>query len=378
MSSIEVKTSQLENASPYRILPAPREEIDLLNIVATLFAARKQIITITLIFALAGLAASFLLPQKWTSQAIITAPENEQLIELRRALINMTVLGVDAKVEAGAIYNKFLKKFESQALRERFLAQSPYVQALINNQDVDSSELYRAIVNVSDKFKAQNNVDPKKTANAPYASWSLSFVAPDADDAQLVLQNYIRFISAEVNKDVLQDLKNAVELKIAFEKDKLLLDRTMLENQHNVNVRRLGYSLQVANAAGIKKPVYSNGQAVKDDPDYSVALGADGLAEKLKIEQSIKDVAELNASMQNREHLLAQLETINVGNVDITPYKYQMQPSLPVTKDGPRKSLIIVLAAFLGLMVAVSAVLLRHAMGSRMEMENNLEMEKLA
>ena len=345
---------------------------------ATLFAARKQIVAITLIFALAGLAASFLLPQKWTSRAIITAPENEQLIELRRALINMTVLGVDAKVEAGAIYNKFLKKFDSQALRERFLAQSPYVQALINNQDVDSSELHRAIVNVSDKFKAQNNVDPKKTANAPYASWSLSFVAPDADDAQLVLQNYIRFISAEVNKDVLQDLKNAVELKIAFEKDKLLLDRTMLENQHNVNVRRLGYSLQVANAAGIKKPVYSNGQAVKDDPDYSVALGADGLAEKLKIEQSIKDVAELNASMQNREHLLAQLETINVGNVDITPYKYQMQPSLPVTKDGPRKSLIIVLAAFLGLMVAVSAVLLRHAMGSRMEMENNLEMEKLA
>ncbi len=377
MSSIEVKSSQLENASPYRMLPAPREEIDLLNILATLFAARKQIVAITLIFALAGLAASFLLPQKWTSQAIITAPENEQVIELRRAMINMTVLGVDAKVEAGAIYNLFLKKFDSQALREQFLAQSPYVQALMNNQDVDSSELHRAIVSVSNKFKAQNNIDPKKADNAPYASWTLSFVAPDAGDAQQVLQNYIQFISAEVNKDVLQNLKNAVELKIAFEKDKLLLDRTLLENQHNVNVQRLGYSLQVANAAGIKKPVYSNGQAVKDDPDYSVALGADGLAEKLKIEQSIKDVAELNTSMQNREHLLAQLETVNIGNVDFTPYKYQMQPSLPVTKDGPRKSLIIVLAALLGLMVAAGTVLVRHAIGSRMEMENNLKMEKI-
>lgn len=377
MSSIEVKSSQLENASPYRMLPAPREEIDLLNILATLFAARKQIVAITLIFALAGLAASFLLPQKWTSQAIITAPENEQVIELRRAMINMTVLGVDAKVEAGAIYNLFLKKFDSQALREQFLAQSPYVQALMNNQDVDSSELHRAIVSVSNKFKAQNNIDPKKADNTPYASWTLSFVAPDAGDAQQVLQNYIQFISAEVNKDVLQNLKNAVELKVAFEKDKLLLDRTLLENQHNVNVQRLGYSLQVANAAGIKKPVYSNGQAVIDDPDYSVALGADGLAEKLKIEQSIKDVAELNTSMQNREHLLAQLETVNIGNVDFTPYKYQMQPSLPVTKDGPRKSLIIVLAALLGLMVAAGTVLVRHAIGSRMEMENNLKMEKI-
>lgn len=377
MSSIEVKPGQLENASPYQLLPAPREEIDLLSLLTTLFAARKQIIAITFIFVLVGIAASFLLPQKWTSQAIITPPENEQIIELRRAMINMTVLGVSAKVDASTIYNIFLKKFDSQALREQFLAKSPYVQALLNNQDVDSSELHRAIITVSEKFKSQNNVDPKKSDNAPYTSWTLSFAAPDAGDAQQVLENYIQFINAEVNKDVLQDLKNAVELKVAFEKDKLLLDRTMLENEHNINVQRLGYSLQVANAAGIKKPVYSNGQAVKDDPDYSVALGADGLTQKLKIEQSIKDVAQLNASMQNREHLLAQLEAINVGDVDFTPYKYQMQPSLPVKKDGPRKSLIIVLAALVGLIVASGAVLVRHAMDSRMAMDNRLEMEKI-
>ncbi|RKQ41490.1 LPS O-antigen length regulator Wzz(fepE) [Enterobacter sp. R1(2018)] len=377
MSSIEVKPGQLENASPYQLLPAPREEIDLLSLLTTLFAARKQIIAITFIFVLVGIAASFLLPQKWTSQAIITPPENEQIIELRRAMINMTVLGVSAKVDASTIYNMFLKKFDSQALREQFLAKSPYVQALLNNQDVDSSELHRAIITVSEKFKSQNNVDPKKSDNAPYTSWTLSFAAPDAGDAQQVLENYIQFINAEVNKDVLQDLKNAVELKVAFEKDKLLLDRTMLENEHNINVQRLGYSLQVANAAGIKKPVYSNGQAVKDDPDYSVALGADGLTQKLKIEQSIKDVAQLNASMQNREHLLAQLEAINVGDVDFTPYKYQMQPSLPVKKDGPRKSLIIVLATLVGLIVASGAVLVRHAMDSRMAMDNRLEMEKI-
>ena len=40
-----------------------------------------------------------------------------------------------------------------------------------------------------------------------------------------------------------------------------------MTNIHNTNLQRLNYSLEVANAAGIKKPVYSNGQAVKDDPD---------------------------------------------------------------------------------------------------------------
>ncbi len=377
MSSIEVKPNQPESPSYYQMLPPPREEIDLLSLLATLFAARKQIAAITLLFALAGVAASLLLPQKWVSQAVITAPESEQMIDLHRAMINMTVLGVESKVEAGTIYSLFLKKFDSQALREYFLAQSPYVQTLLDNKEVDKSELHSAIVGVAEKFKAQNNVDPKKGDNAPYASWTLSFSAPDAEDAQRVLENYIMFIAAEVNKDVVQELKNAVELKIAFEKDKLALDRTMLENQHNINIQRLGYSLQVANAAGIKKPVYSNGQAVKDDPDYSVALGADGLAEKLKIEQSIKNVAQLNAAMQNREHLLAQLERINIGEVDFTPYKYQMQPSLPVKKEGLAKSLVVMLATLIGALIAAGMVLARHAMTARMARDTSMEPGKI-
>lgn len=369
MSSIEMKTNRLENVSPYPVMAPRHEEIDLLDLLSTLFAARKQIIIITLLFALCGLAASFLLPQKWTSQAIVTPPETEEINGLQRAMVKMTVLGVETNLDSGSLYNSFLKKFDSQELREKFLAESPYVQALVKNADVDKSELYKAIVSVSQKFTAVNNADPKKSDNVPYTSWTLSFTAPDSNDAQQVLQNYIQFITAEVNKDVINSVKSAVELKVAFEKDQLALERNNLQNQHNINVERLGYSLQVANAAGLKNPVYSNGQAVKDDPDYSVALGANGLAEKLKIEQSIKDVAQLNVSVQNREHVLSALEAVNLGEIDFTPYKYQMQPSFPVKKDGPGKSLIIVLAAIIGLIVAAGSVLARRAMASRINIE---------
>ncbi|MCT4708442.1 LPS O-antigen length regulator Wzz(fepE) [Enterobacteriaceae bacterium H16N7] len=365
MSSIEVKSHQLESAPVYPINSVQRDEIDLLNLLSTLFASRNQIVAITLIFALCGVIASFFLPQKWTSQAVITPPEMEQLVELRRAMINLNVLDVGAKADSNTVFNMFLKKFDSQALRERFLATSPYVQALLSNKEVDTSELHRAIINVSEKFKAQNNADPKQVTGAPYSSWTLSFIAPNAENAQQVLNGYIDFIAEEVNKSILLNLKDAVELKIGYEKDKLKLDRSLLENQHNVNLQRLGYSLQVASAAGIKKPVYSNGQAVKDDPDYSVALGADGLAEKLKIEQSIKDVSQLNVTVQNREHLLSQLEAINIGEVDFSPFKYQMQASLPVKKEGPGKSLVVALAAMIGLIIAAGLVLTRHAFNSR-------------
>ncbi|TAT62957.1 LPS O-antigen length regulator, partial [Enterobacter cloacae] len=112
-------------------------------------------------------------------------------------------------------------------------------------------------------------------------------------------------------------------------------------NIHNTNLQRLNYSLEVANAAGIKKPVYSNGQAVKDDPDYSVALGADGIAQKLQIEKNLKDVSELNADFQNREYYLAQLKKLSVEDVKLEPFKYQLSPSMPVKKDDPGKALIV-------------------------------------
>lgn len=365
MPSIEMKK---DRANSYPLMPVS-QEIDLLDLASTLFAARKQIMVITLMFALCGLALSCLLPQKWTSKAIVTPPENEQLIDLRRAAVNLTVLDVATSLEAQDIYNMFLKKFESQNLRETYLKNSPYVEALLNNTDVDKIKLYRAIISVSGHFKSVDNSDPKNPEGSVYSSRTLGFTAPNAQDAQQVLESYINFISTEVNKDILQDLKNTIDLKITFNKDKLALDRNVLENQHDINIQRLGYSLQVANAAGIKKPVYSNGQAVKDDPDYAVSLGADGLSEKLKIEKSIKDVAELNVSIKNRQHILKQLEGIRFNDINFFPFKYQMQPSLPIKKDGANKLLIVVLAALIGCIVACGVVLIRSAMSSRLRIK---------
>ena len=136
----------------------------------------------------------------------------------------------------------------------------------------------------------------------------------------------------------MENIRNQITLKTKVVQQQLELDRVRLTNIHNTNLQRLNYSLEVANAAGIKKPVYSNGQAVKDDPDYSVALGADGIAQKLQIEKNLKDVAELNADFQNREYYLTQLQKLSVEDVKLEPFRYQLSPSLPVKKDGPGKA----------------------------------------
>ncbi|HDL7926881.1 TPA: LPS O-antigen length regulator Wzz(fepE) [Yersinia enterocolitica] len=357
-----MEINRLENKSSHKVIQQARdEEIDLLHLLSKLYASKRKIVIISLLFAVCGLAVSFLLPQKFTSRAIIVPPESENIIELRRVIIELTVLGVEMDLDAGGLYNLFLKKFDSQDLRERFLSESPYGLALIKNTEMDKNELYRSITKISQGFTLMNNGDPKKYSNIPYASWTLSFSAPNAEHAQQVLENYIQFITIEVNKDVINKLKSAVELKVNFEKNKLALDRIALESEYNIKVKRLGYSLQLANAAGLKSPVYSNGQAVKDDLDYPVSLGSDGLAEKLKIERSIKDVTQLDLSVQNRKHILSALQALNLSEINFIPYSFQMHPSFPQEKDGLGKSkiLIIVLVALVGFILAAVLALIR-------------------
>ena len=365
MSAMDFKKNTDLDFSSYAPPAVSSKEIDLLGLLDILITAKKRIATIIFVFALAGLAIALLLPQKWTSKAVITPAEQTQWNPLSQMMVALQVLDVKVPVTRQEVFDLFIKKFQSQSLLEEYMTSSPYVMAQLKNAQVDPLELHRAVVNIADKMKAVNDVQGKDADKAPFVSWTLSFTAPTAADAQSVLEGYINYISAIVEKETVQNIRNQIALKTNEVEQQLTLDRVRLTNVHNTNLQRLNYSLEVANAAGIKKPVYSNGQGIKDDPDYSVALGADGIAEKLRIEKNLKDVTELNADFQNREYYLAQLKNLSFADVKLEPFRYQLSPSLPVKKDGPGKPLIVILAALLGGLFACGSVLLREAMLSR-------------
>ncbi|WP_050862146.1 LPS O-antigen length regulator Wzz(fepE) [Enterobacter kobei] len=365
MSAMDFKKNTDLDFPSYATPAISPKEIDLLGLLDVLLAAKKRIVTIVFIFALAGLAIAFMLPQKWTSKAVITPAEQTQWNPLRQMMVALQVLDVKVQVTRSEIFDLFIKKFQSQSLLKEYLTSSPYVMSQLEEVEVDALELHRAVVNIAERMKAVNDAQVKDADKVPYVSWTLSFTAPKASDAQTVLEGYINYIAAVVEKETVQNIRNQIALRTNEVEQQLKLDRVRLTNILNTNLQRLNYSLEVANAAGIKKPVYSSGQAVKDDPDYSVALGADGIAQKLQIEKNLKDVTELNADFQNREYYLAQLKNLSFADVKLEPFRYQLSPSLPVKKDGPGKPLIVILAALLGGLFACGSVLLREAMLSR-------------
>ncbi|ECC9555642.1 ferric enterobactin transport protein FepE [Salmonella enterica] len=375
MSSLNVKQEKNQSFAGYSLPPANSHEIDLFSLMDVLWQAKRRILATVFAFACVGLLLSFLLPQKWTSQAIVTPAESVQWQGLERTLTALRVLDMDVSVDRAGVFNLFIKKFSSLSLLEEYLRSSPYVMDQLKGAQIDEQDLHRAIVALSEKMKAVDSNVGKKNETSLFTSWTLSFTAPTREEAQKVLAGYIQYISDIVVKETLENIRNQLEIKTRYEQEKLAMDRVRLKNQLDANIQRLHYSLEIANAAGIKKPVYSNGQAVKDDPDFSISLGADGISRKLEIEKGVTDMAEINGDLRNRQYHVEQLAAMNVIDVKFTPFKYQLSPSLPVKKDGPGKAIIIILAALIGGMMACGGVLLRHAMVSR-KMENALAIDE--
>ncbi|EAU0988252.1 LPS O-antigen length regulator Wzz(fepE) [Salmonella enterica subsp. enterica serovar Kentucky] len=375
MPSLNVKQEKNQSLAGCSLPPANSHEIDLFSLIEVLWQAKRRILATVFAFACVGLLLSFLLPQKWTSQAIVTPAESVQWQGLERTLTALRVLDMEVSVDRGSVFNLFIKKFSSPSLLEEYLRSSPYVMDQLKGAQIDEQDLHRAIVLLSEKMKAVDSNAGKKNETSLFTSWTLSFTAPTREEAQKVLAGYIQYISDIVVKETLENIRNQLEIKTRYEQEKLAMDRVRLKNQLDANIQRLHYSLEIANAAGIKRPVYSNGQAVKDDPDFSISLGADGISRKLEIEKGVTDVAEIDGDLRNRQYHVEQLAAMNVSDVKFTPFKYQLSPSLPVKKDGPGKAVIIILAALIGGMMACGGVLLRHAMVSR-KMENALAIDE--
>ncbi|MGC6028812.1 LPS O-antigen length regulator Wzz(fepE) [Enterobacter kobei] len=341
------------------------EEVDLIAVFQILWKSRQLLVMSICCFALIGLLISTLLPQQWTSKAVVTAPEPTQWSQLQERLAKLQVLGIEAGINRNEVFNLFLKKFQSEQEREEFIKNSPRLMTNLSKSSGDSKDLQRVIVAVSEKIQAVNDNASIKESSQPFYSWTLSFAGPNPQIAQSILDGYIKFVTAKVVAQTIVSIRDSVALKVQTEKDALMLERVRLENIKETKIKRLSYSLEVAKAAGIIRPVYSNGQVVKDDPDFSIALGAKGIARKLEIEKSINDISELDSSLRNREYQLSLMEKISITNMTFPVFKYQMSPSRPVKKDSPGKLIVVILTVLLGCGGTCAGILLSHALAQR-------------
>ncbi len=336
------------------------DEIDLMALFSILLKHKFLILIFTVVCIVVSVGVVKLLPQKWSSTAIVIPPASEELKEVNAFKAQLDVLDIPIDLSAQRIFNAFVDQYRSKVNQESYIRSTDYYHNLAEKIDPkDDVIAQQRLVNsiISNDIKIQ---DLSKEKNSTSNDIVLSFTAPLPTEAQDLLEGYIRYSASKVRQQLKVEIDNMISEKLIYASESLKREVSKIQTEYDVKVERLKRAVDIAKAAGIEKPIASDSVAINDGPDYPIALGTEALEKKLLIETQNRDLALMSENLQNRKIYLDNLQEVTAKELDFTPVKFILTPDLPLHKDSPKSSLIVALSAILGLILSCAFVLSRE------------------
>ncbi|TFF78416.1 O-antigen chain length regulator [Aeromonas taiwanensis] len=334
---------------------ATSDEIDLREWITVLWQQKALILLVSVLFSIAGVAYALLAPQVWVSQAEIKQPTLKEVDSLDLNINQLINAQIPAEAfvafEKKVIYSDFINSFNSFNNKRLFLTEKGYL-------DTEAAQL--GITEEKDKLQLLKKMADgisAKVLDTSNENVTLSFAAATSIEAKQRLEQYVAFIQQ------LESVTKGKELDIIWQ-SRLKTLQIQYESvkadtlkQLEDDIQRTSYSLRISQAAGIDSPVENLN--VRDG--FAIELGARALAEKLKVLKEIKNPDILNPTLSALRLQLSSLQAMKPEKLLFNSFSYLASPSDPLSRDKPKRLLVVVLATLLGGMLGVGIVLVRHA-----------------
>ncbi|MDW4561923.1 MULTISPECIES: LPS O-antigen chain length determinant protein WzzB [Aeromonas] len=331
------------------------DEIDLRELILVLWRQKLLILLVAGVFAAAGIAYALLAPQVWVSQAEIKQPTLKEVESLElniNQLINAQVpVTAFASFDKKALYGDFVNSFNSFNNKRQFLMENGYLDVEAAQSGVTDAKGKRLLL------KKMTEGISAKALDKQSEDVTLSFAADTASEARQRLEQYIAFIQQQESAAKGKELNTIWQNRIKTLQTQYESARADTLKQLQDDILRTEYSLRITQAAGLEAPV----QNLQDQGSLPIDLGARALAEKLKILKEIKNPEFMNPGIGALRLQLSSLQAIKLEELPFQSFAYLASPSEPLSRDKPKRPLVVVLATLLGGMLGVGIVLVRHA-----------------
>lgn len=193
----------------------------------------------------------------------------------------------------------------------------------------------------------------KKKADGPYLLTTSTETSQGSLD---MLNHYIRFIDKKVHQKAFSNLSATIDSKRNELKQQLIMLTKQAEQRLLVEKERSKYALNIAEAAGVSKPLQNFG----DKELFAINLGSDALRAKVKALEKVKNLSVIEPRLEQLSSKLDQIKELNIDkNVEFSAYRYLDQPEREVSRDKPKRLLIAILGLLLGGMIGCGVVLIR-------------------
>ncbi|MBN4864189.1 LPS O-antigen length regulator [Providencia stuartii] len=354
------KSIEQKSNSAHQFHIQQSDEIDLMALLSVLLKNKLLITIFTALCIALSAGIVKLLPQKWSSTAIVIPPTSESMKEVNALKAQLDVLEIPIDLTSQRIFNAFIDQYRSKVNQSDYVRSTQYYHKLAQNVDpkddvVAQQRLVNQIINNDIQIQ-----DQSKEKNSTSNDIILKFTASQPTEAQDLLDGYIRYSASKVRSQIKNEIDNTISQQLIFATESLKREVSKIQTEYDVKVERLKRAVDIAKAAGIEKPIASDSQAINDDPDYPIALGAEALEKKLLIETQNRDLALMSENLQNRQIYINEITELKSKELAFTPVTFILQPDLPLNKESPKSALIVALSAILGLILSCAFVLSRE------------------
>ncbi|MEZ8577463.1 LPS O-antigen chain length determinant protein WzzB [Vibrio splendidus] len=348
------------------------DEIDLRELFYALWDGKLIVILVTALFTASSIGFALLAQEWWSSNAKVTEaqPQNlaayQQQVKQFQPIFNIyqedgTVLvskDLDSLIDSEVLFQRFVNTFNSTNNKRDFLDNSFDFQEFKSSMVVGSSDMtvdeVRALYAEWFDRVSASKVD-KKDRNSPY---TISFQTTTKESSFDLLTAYILTTELKVHQDAFNNLRAVVNGK----RNELIQQKIILESQASnkllVETERTKYAAQIAKSAGVDRPI----QTGNESELFSIDLGAKGLDAKVKALESVKNLSVIEPRLQQINAKLDMLKNLEIDrNAEFQTFRYIENVEQPITRDKPKRALIVVIGTLLGGMLGVAIVLIRFA-----------------
>ncbi|MDZ7320190.1 LPS O-antigen chain length determinant protein WzzB [Kosakonia sacchari] len=265
--------------------------------------------------------------EKWTSDAIISAPDAGQIAAYANSMV---ILSEPSRLTINDIQERVIRRFNS--------AFSALATTLQNKGEPEYLTIDSSV------------------AGQPFPL-KLTYQGSVAKDTQQRLAQYIQQVDQQVARELNDDLKVNIKFKIQTLAESLATQEKIAQEQKTLRLKQISQALTVAQEAKIQAPQIQQVENVSQDTLF--LLGSDALESMIKNEET-RPLVFGEEYYKTRKNML-QIQAVNAEARDVHAYRYVMKPSLPFRRDSPNYTLTILLATVLGAIIGSGIVLMRVA-----------------
>ncbi|WP_336942201.1 LPS O-antigen chain length determinant protein WzzB [Vibrio cholerae] len=358
---------------PHYAYPA-NDEIDLKELFSALWQGKWLIIMTTLLFSVAAIGYALTSQEWWSAKATVSQPQLQGIASYQQAVKRYQPLfdvyqedgsiivseALDLLIDPEVIFKRFIQEFNANGTKRRFMQTNPTfltLQKQMMEQNNDPEVMQKLYEGWFERIQA-SAVD--KNSNDIF---TLSFQSVDKTSSLTLLNDYVQFVNQTLNQQLNANLISTLTVKYGelAQQEKNLLQQAQL--RLHVELERTQYALNIAEAADIKQPVQNLGEQEL----FAINIGSRALKAKVDALKSIKDLSVFEPRLAILQSKLSQfdLETLSAdAKWSVSGFYYLDQPEQPLTRDKPKRALIVVLGCLLGGMLGVAIVLVRFAFRS--------------